>query len=161
MNSKLHDVGFHRAYTDALDCPARLGRGCKSTRGIVDRNETQVEVTTMAKAEHTPTPWMTQKHQRTSLAEESILVESESGRTICDMGCYPESEDEANANFVVLACNAHDAILRAIPDPEKLRLLADWLDKQQMDHQEWSGRDVQADLRKWADAGEKALGTSD
>lgn len=37
-----------------------------------------------------------------------------------------------------------------LPDPEKLRLLADWFDAQQPSRG-WNGTEVQDDLRKWAD----------
>lgn len=49
----------------------------------------------------------------------------------------------------------------ALPDPCKLRLLADWFDAEQAEDR-WGGVDglveVQADLRRWADAAEAAKG---
>jgi hypothetical protein len=44
-----------------------------------------------------------------------------------------------------------ERIRTTLPDPEKLRLLAAWFDSQQADGRWGAGREVQTDLRKWAD----------
>lgn len=45
-----------------------------------------------------------------------------------------------------------ERIRELLPDPEKLRLLAEWFDVEQDAAGRWgAGRDVQEDLRKWAD----------
>ena len=55
---------------------------------------------------HTPGPWVVKTHQRASLAEASIEIQSTSGRTICDMGDDPNNEDKANARLITAAPDA-------------------------------------------------------
>ena len=64
--------------------------------------------------EHTPGPWERTSHQRASLAEASIEVQSATGRTICDMGDYPNSEDAANARLIAAAPDMLAALRRYI-----------------------------------------------
>lgn len=57
----------------------------------------------MSNTKHTPGPWTWQFYQRASLAEQSISVEAKSGRMICDMGDYPNKEDQANIRLIAAA----------------------------------------------------------
>lgn len=41
---------------------------------------------------------------------------------------------------------------KALPPAARLRLLADWFDEVQANHPEWKSREVQADLRRWAES---------
>ena len=63
---------------------------------------------------HTPGPWKAQSHQRASLAEASVEIESKSGRTICDMGDYPNDEDRANARLIASAPEMMELLKRAV-----------------------------------------------
>lgn len=62
----------------------------------------------MSEQTHTPTPWMA----------DGPMV-SKAGTLICVADCedlakdMPDEEAEANAKFIVLACNSHDALLKS------------------------------------------------
>jgi hypothetical protein len=78
----------------------------------------------MADTQHTPTPWSI--GGLSSNPGEGHVIESDSAdRTIAwtaNSYCtandeeYISQEDEANAEFIVRACNSHDALLRAIQE---------------------------------------------
>lgn len=57
----------------------------------------------MSKAEHTPTPWLSK----------TDTVETPDGLVICDVRHAGTWITEANAKFIVCACNAHDDLLAA------------------------------------------------
>lgn len=46
----------------------------------------------------------------------------------------------------------------ALPDPEKMEMLADWFDCDDNERGDYSSTEVQDDLRKWAAQARKALG---
>lgn len=75
----------------------------------------------MSKAQHTPTPW------KAEMVEDGFGVESEYLRIESDDSeerfvakCNPYAhitpEDEANADFIVLACNAHEVLVSRLKD---------------------------------------------
>lgn len=50
------------------------------------------------------------------------------------------------------------AVVEALPDSAKLRVLANWFDKEQASgRSDWRDDEVQRDLRRWADRATKAL----
>lgn len=59
----------------------------------------------------------------------------------------PELAERESVEVVPLS-----EVKEALPDPEKLRLLADWFDKEQAEGRWGGGEDVQGDLRRWADS---------
>ena len=54
-----------------------------------------------------------------------------------------------------------DKVRGALPDAEKLRLLAEWFDAQEANGRWGSGREVQDDLRGWADSTSRLIALLD
>lgn len=77
----------------------------------------------MENVQHTPTPW-----EHLPDEEGSPIVGA--GQRICDMDCRSFSDDEsfesqtaqmeADAAFIVRACNAHDELVAALKHAEKM-----------------------------------------
>lgn len=65
-------------------------------------------------------------------------------RCVAEIG--PSAEDGATAKLLARAVNCHDDLVAALPDPDKLEILAAWFDKHGADHGP-EDREVQADLR--------------
>ena len=100
--------------------------------------------------EHTALPW--RYNESTGWIEYAGVPHYSVGLRLA------ESTAKANAAFIVRAVNAHDELVAALPDVGKLRTLATWLDLQDdKTGLEPAKRDVQADLRRWADAAAAAL----
>ena len=59
-------------------------------------------------SEHTPTPWATK--------EEMIHAEDGDGRTIATMNHHQRGHNDADAEFIVRAVNAHDKLLAVLED---------------------------------------------
>ena len=63
------------------------------------------------RSEHTPTPW-----RRSPRCVESILTDEESPLVVA----FVNINKEANAEFIVRACNAHDALVEALREIQTL-----------------------------------------
>ncbi|MFA5322565.1 MAG: hypothetical protein WC373_07795 [Smithella sp.] len=68
--------------------------------------------------EHTPTPWekticWPDSSSSVDVSENVICVKDNKGRVIALCGHSQQEEAEANAAFIVHACNAHDDLLAA------------------------------------------------
>jgi hypothetical protein len=69
-------------------------------------------------AQHTNIPWRTHPHAH------AHVISVSSGRSVANCGGYTSNikgekayeENEANADFVILACNAHYELLAALRD---------------------------------------------
>jgi hypothetical protein len=59
---------------------------------------------------HTPTPWCAGIGDRLSDGGDCWVVDCEATGSIAEMQC-PADTQEANALFIVQACNAHDALI--------------------------------------------------
>ena len=62
-------------------------------------------------SKHTPTPWTVAKHERG-------LVRAQ-GRTIVVVRETGNQDIDANAEFIVRACNAHEDLLAALKEIER------------------------------------------
>ena len=64
---------------------------------------------------HTPTPWVVENLSLTTLdgkSRQNFGIITEHGHRVALLG----QNQEANANFIVLACNAHEDLLLAAKD---------------------------------------------
>lgn len=104
-------------------------------------------------AEHTPGPWTScpNKHCYREFHKARINLYSPSGGWVASVIPHTHSDVmQANARLIAAA----PKMLLAIPDPEKLALLANWIDQKYPND---SNPEVQASLRKWATLGREAL----
>lgn len=60
--------------------------------------------------QHTPTPWSGGHYSSVV----GCLIVGQGGRLICDTAIQPKELAEANAVFIVRACNAHEELLSAL-----------------------------------------------
>ena len=90
---------------------------------------------------HTPGPWKwTGDKQNFAHRCNNWLCGVNEG-VLMHGGPWPVSD--ANARLIAAAPDAYTAM----PDPDKLDMLAAWID---LKHPEYDGNDVQNDLRRWA-----------
>ena len=80
-------------------------------------------------------------------------------RLKCLKGLLPEIENPWQHEAARWAIGEIARLREALPDPAKLRLLADWHDAYDDRQTEARGNEVQEDLRKWAAAAEAAKET--
>jgi hypothetical protein len=95
------------------------------------------------------TPWVGDR------ARTQTHIKDASGELICSVW------DADQAEFILRACNSHDKLLEALPDPDKLETLADWFDLEQGRRPDWVGNDVQTDLRNWATKARAAIAAAE
>lgn len=81
------------------------------------------------------------------------IVQSNVGES----GTYIGDECRDALNQIDDVVNSHAQLVKALPPPEKLRLLADWFDVDDANKGGQRGDIVQKDLRQWANAIEAAL----
>lgn len=57
---------------------------------------------------HASTPW------ETEISPEKTQVRAQNGYFICDVQTHDKEEEEANAKFIVRACNNYEDLLKAL-----------------------------------------------
>ena len=100
---------------------------------------------TTQQAQHTPGPW----HKNRYGQHADWHIRRSDGGDVAQI-----LTNEIDAAFIVRACNSHDDLLAALPDPVRLEMLADWLDRLDTalaeDGLPKEPDDIQRDLRRWA-----------
>jgi hypothetical protein len=103
----------------------------------------------MSKAASTPRPWTLGKNDVGYIYASDCVVARCGDFTDKELVPFNAGRWKADAAFIVRAVNSHDALVAALPSPDKLDLLATWFEKYDADvglH----GSEVQDDLRAWA-----------
>jgi hypothetical protein len=125
-------------------------------------------------AAHSSTPWFVGYYDDSGMGPDGWCITNNNRIDSVIMSGYSFGgvygvTNEADANLIVAAVNAYanpDTVtvpremLTALPPPDKLRILADWLDLKDA-HADWLdlkdahaanvNNEIQRDLRKWAD----------
>lgn len=67
---------------------------------------------------HTPTPWKAIEHENKNAFEGNIVITpNDMNDAVCTVWtCDTEEETQANAAFIVRACNSHAALVEALED---------------------------------------------
>ncbi len=77
-----------------------------------------------AMAEHTPTPWNVSKHHGYGELN-GVQIRDATGYAIAvSIGDVEELDSRANAEFIVRACNSHDALVKENANLKKALILA-------------------------------------
>jgi hypothetical protein len=76
---------------------------------------------------HTPTPWTTHDHSHPSdqvfMLDGTIVAD-------CKWTKHTPEQREANATFIVQACNAHDALVEQLTLAHRMLLQTSWREEQ-------------------------------